>query len=106
MTNTQLIGLKIADGIMKFVFEVAQKKSPMLTEIAVIDNTKDQIIGNRDMVSLWAAVGEANPIKRCKELKAQNAVMKELLKQCRSKLEVAQDNNMVVNISLVLDTFE
>jgi len=95
---------KIVDSIMKFAVDVQQNGKPMMTKIATVDMSKEKIIGDFDIVSLWAAVGDANPIERIGHLKAQNTAMKDLLKACQDKL--TDDKDLSINIKLVLDTFE
>ena len=97
---------QIVESVMNMANEVQQHGKPMLTKIAAIDMSKDKEIGDFDIVSIWCGVGEANPIERSKHLKAQNSHMKELLISCRSKLSIGQDDDLIVNISIVLDTFE
>lgn len=97
---------KILQSLMDFAVQVQQHGKPMLTKIAVADMSKDKIIGNFDMVSIWAGVGGANPIERIKHLKAQNTALKELLTKCKSTLEIGGNNDLIINIKLVLDAFE
>ena len=91
---------------MDFAIQVQQHGKPMLTKIAIIDMSKEKIIGDFDMVSLWAGIGEANPIERGRQLKAQNEFMKDLLKKCDKKLDAEIDKDLLTDINLVLMTFE
>ncbi len=97
---------KIVKGVMDMAISVQQHGKPMLTKIAVVDMSADKIIGDFDMVSIWAGVGDANPIERGKHLKAQNVALKELLVKCKESLNFNDNKDLFVNISIVLDTFE
>lgn len=102
--SIHLAWYKILQNIMDFATQVQQQGKPMLTKIAVVDmNTGESTF---DIVSLWAGVGDANPIERSRHLKAQNQAMKDLLKVCKSNLEIGANNDLILNINLVLDTFE
>lgn len=101
-----LAWFKVVDEVMKMAVQVQQHGKPMLTKIAAIDIGGQGIIGNLDIVSIWAGVGEANPIERSKHLKAQNSALKILLEKCKEKPEVRTDEDLFMNICLVLDTFE
>lgn len=104
--NIHLALYKILQSIMDFAIQVQQHGKPMLTKIAVIDMSEDKIVGDFDMVSLWAGVGESNPIERGRQLKAQNEFMKNLLKKCDKKLDAEVDKDLLTDINLVLMTFE
>lgn len=104
--NIHLAWYKILQSIMDFAIQVQQHGKPMLTKIAVIDMSEEKIIGDFDMVSLWAGIGEANPIERGRQLKAQNEFMKDLLKKCNKKLDAEVDKDLLTDINLVLMTFE
>jgi hypothetical protein len=96
--------LPIVEKIFNFANKVNDKKQPMLTQIAVIDmTTKEKAF---DMVTLWAGVGDANPIQRVGHLRAQNTTMKETLKRCITAAAIAKDETLILDINLILDTFE
>lgn len=97
---------KVVENIMKMAVDVQQHKKPMLTKIAVMDLSKEKIIGDFDVVSIWAGVGESNPIERIKHLRAQNNAMKEVLKLCKGDLQIGGNNDLILNINIILDTFE
>ncbi len=97
---------KILDEIMKFAVSVQQSGKPMLTKIAVVDLSKDKIIGDFDIVDIWAGVGEANPIKRITELKNQISELKRLLNVCAEKIDKEENKDLLTNIFLVNKCFE
>lgn len=97
---------EVVKKVMDFAIDVQQQGKPMLTKIAAIDMSTDKVIGDINIVSLWAGVGEANPIERCRHLKRQNEHMKDLLSKCRGKIEIGSDDNLILNINIVLDVFE
>jgi hypothetical protein len=97
---------KIVQSVMDYAIQVQQHGKPMLTKIAVVDMSEEKIIGDFDMVSIWAGVGDANPIERGKHLKAQNTELKRLLQMCHGKIEVPGNEDLLLNVKLVLDTFE
>lgn len=95
---------KIVQSVMDLAVDVQQNGKPMLTKIAAVNmNTGEKYV---DIVSIWAAQGDANPIERIKHLKAQNDALKNLLIHCRSKLESPTNDDLLLNIKIVLDTFE
>ena len=104
--SIHLAWYKILKSIVDFATQVQQHGKPMLTKIAVVDLSQDKIIGDFDMVSLWAGVGDANPIERGRHLKYQNEFMKELLKKCTKSLDSEKDEDLLTDINLVLMTFE
>jgi len=109
MLNTASVHLawyKILKGIVDLAKQVQQHGKPMLTKIAVVDMSEEKIIGNFDVVSIWAGVGDANPIERGHHLKAQNTELKRLLEMCYQKIRVPGNENLLSNVRLVLDTFE
>ena len=97
---------KIVQHIMDFVVQVQKEGKPMLTKIGVVDMSKEKIIGDFDMVSIWAAVGDANPIDRIEHLKAQNNELKKLLKEASEKIDSDSNKGFITNVNLVLKTFE
>jgi hypothetical protein len=72
-------------GLMDFIKLVEKEQKPMYTQIALIDNRTNENMFS--LVSLWAGIGDANPIDRCKHLKAQNTELIRLLKLYQSDLE-------------------
>lgn len=97
---------KIVDSIMKFAVSVQRDGKPMLTKIALIDMSEGKTIGDRDMVSIWAGVGESNPIERLKHLKFQNEKLKDVLTKCSARLDPQESEDLLLNIKIILDTFE
>lgn len=104
--NIHYAWYKIVQHVMDFATQVQQNGKPMLTKIAVVDMSKQKIIGDFDLVSIWAGIGNANPIERCGHLKAQNTELKRLLQMCKEKIEVPGNEDLLLNVKIVLDTFE
>lgn len=69
--------MKITKDIFKFVETTHANQCPMVSEIALINCKDGTKIG--DFVSLWAGIGESNPIERVKHLRAQNMALKKML---------------------------
>lgn len=94
-------GLRYAEvlhGIGNFLTEVMNNKSPMLTQIC------DANLGGDAIVSLWASIGNHNPIERLRELKNQIAALKEFInKISQSDYSVTEIDR--VNIKLFNDFF-
>lgn len=105
-STIQLAWYKVLQSVIDFATQVHSEGKPMLTKIAVIDMSKDKILGDFDMVSLWAGVGSSNPIERSRQLKEQNKFMKDLLSKCSAKLDAEKDDDLISDIYLVLKTFE
>lgn len=103
-SRLNLAWFQIVEKVMTFATGVQQDGKPMLTKIAVIDMSKEKIIGDFDIVHIWAGSGDSNPIERISELRSQNKVLKELLKKCITS--VGHNDDLVLNINLVLDSFE
>lgn len=95
--------LKITADIFKFVETTHESQKPMVCNIAIV-NMKD---GTKysDFVSLWAGIGEANPIDRAKQLKNQTTELKRLLKIALQKGENMSDDEKK-EINYVLNVFE
>lgn len=107
LLNKSIIHLqwyKILQQIIDFVIETHKYQGPMLTKIAIIDMSKDKIMGDHDIVSLWAGVGDTNPIERNKQLKAQNLALKDLLK--KTIPYIGANNDLILNVNITLETFE
>lgn len=104
--NIHYAWYKILENIMNFAVDVQQHGKPMLTKIAAVDMTDENPKLNIDIVSIWAGVGDANPIERISHLKAQNNELKRLLEICRDKIEGTGNEDLLLNLKLALDTFE
>ena len=72
-----LLTLDAVSGLMKATIE---NKKPMGTRIALVDTKNGHGQYLTDFISLWAGLGDANPIERIRHLRAQNEEMKRLLK--------------------------
>jgi len=70
---------KALEATFKFVELTHKEQRPMVTKIVLV-NMKDGT-HYKDFVSLWAGIGEANPIDRCSHLKSQNEELKRLVKK-------------------------
>jgi hypothetical protein len=104
-TGTHTVALyKIQQAIWDFAKKVHEEKEPMLTRIAIMDFSTGEELG--DGISLWAGVGDANPIERCKQLRAQNSKMKQLLAKCTERIKEDTEDALLMDIILTLKTFE
>lgn len=69
--------LKVVLDILKFVEKTHESQKPMVCEIAMFNMKTGERYA--DFVSLWAGIGNSNPIDRAKQLKAQNIELTRLL---------------------------
>lgn len=60
--------------LFKFVETTHEAQKPMLTEIAILNMADGTKIS--DFVSIWAGIGDDNPVKRIAKLKLQNNELK------------------------------
>jgi hypothetical protein len=88
---------KVVGDIFKFVEKTQEEGRPMVTKI-VLANMGD---GTHlcDFVSLWAGVGETNPIERAKQLKAQNTELMRLLTIAKNG-NVSKENIELIDLTL------
>lgn len=84
---------KIVEDVFKFVELTHKFQKPMVTKIVNV-NMKDGTVVS-DFVSLWAGIGDANPIERAKQLKAQNVELKRLLTIAKEGNISAEDKNLM-----------
>ncbi len=84
---------KIVEDIFKFVELTHKSQKPMVTKIVNV-NMRDGMVVS-DFVSLWAGIGDANPIERAKQLKAQNVELKRLLTIAKEGNISADDKNLM-----------
>jgi hypothetical protein len=84
---------KVVEDIFKFVEKVHTEERPMVTKIVLLNMADGTKLG--DFVSLWAGIGEANPIERCSHLKAQNEELKRLLILAKSGTLSDEDKELV-----------
>jgi hypothetical protein len=68
---------KVVEDIFKFLETTHKEQKPMVTKIVLLNMAEGTKIG--DFVSLWAGIGDTNPIERARHLKAQNTELKRLL---------------------------
>ena len=100
--------LPIVKGLFEFCELAHKEQKPMYTKVVLLNMAdKDKVLGGKevlgDFVSLWAGVGDANPIERCKGLKAQNVELKRLLVLARNG-ELKEDD--MQHVDMVLKVFE
>lgn len=65
---------KVVYDLFKFVETTHEAKKPLVTEIAIFNMADGTKIS--DFVSIWAGIGDDNPVKRIAKLKLQNAELK------------------------------
>lgn len=92
---------KVVADIFKFVETTHKEQKPMVSKIVLLNMDKGEKIG--DFVSLWAGIGDANPIERCRHLKAQNIELKRLLQLSLDGNLTDKDKQL---IELTLKVFE
>ena len=105
-SNISKSWFEIVRNIVDFCTEANDNKRAIITKIAMIDFSKEKVIGDFDMVSLWAGIGDTSPIERCRHLKAQNDELKRLLTICKNKVEFTGNEVLLSNVNVVLATFE
>ena len=77
LISNNLTLFKIVEDIFKFVEKTHEAQHPMVTEIVLLNMANGAKIS--DFVSLWAGIGQCNPIQRASQLKAQNTELIRLL---------------------------
>lgn len=82
--------IQLTKGIIDFVVKVHEEQKPMtsglqLTCIANVDCSKDEKTTELDFVSLWAGIGNSNPIERLKQVVNQRDAYKTMLKKVLEK---------------------
>lgn len=98
--------MKLVNDIMEFATEANQRKRPMLTKICSINmSEKTNIIPkNFDIVSLWAGIGDANPIARLQNLRAQIEGLREILTEAQKAIPDNEENNtLLLNVKIIMD---
>jgi hypothetical protein len=90
--------LTMMTELINFVTRVSDECKPMLCKIALV-NTKD---GTKlcDFVSLWAGIGEANPIERIRALKAQNDEYQRQLKLISEKYPLSTEDKEMIETTI------
>jgi len=72
----QLSNMEVLTKLFALIMETASSHRHMTTKIAYIHPTE----GDKEIVSLWAGAGvAADPFKRIKELREENAELKRML---------------------------
>lgn len=93
--------LKVVADIFKFIETTYKEERPMICKIVVAD------IGDEnkytDFVSLWAGIGESNPIDRCSQLKYRQNSYHEYLKIASERELTDLEKN---EVKLMLKVFE
>ena len=89
---------KLVSDIFSFIEKVANEGKPMMCKIANIDTST----GEKDvLVSLWAGIGDVNPIDRLGVLKTQNVALQDLLKRVMEdgNIDESLKNNIMIAIT-------
>ena len=86
---------KVVEDIFKFVETTHKEQKPMVTKIVLLNMATGENWG--DFVSLWAGIGDTNPIERAKQLKAQNIELKRLL-------EIAKEGDLTAENKELIET--
>lgn len=68
---------ELVEDVFKFIETTHKEQKPMVSRISLLKMGTGENVS--DFVSLWAGIGESNPIERAKQLKAQNTELKKLL---------------------------
>mgnify|MGYP003495192409 CR=1 FL=1 len=89
--------LKVVEDTFKFVETTHKEQKPMVTKIVLVNMKDGSQYG--DFVSLWAGIGEANPIDRCCHLKSQNEELKRLLKISLDG-NISEEDKQLIELSL------
>lgn len=92
---------KVVEDIFKFVETTHKEQKPMVTKIVLLNMATGEKF--TDFVSLWAGIGDANPIERAKQLKAQNTELKRLLELAKNGNLTDEDKQL---IQLTLNVFD
>lgn len=88
---------KALEDTFKFVELTHKEQKPMVTKIVLVNMKDGAHFG--DFVSLWAGIGEANPIDRCSHLKSQNNELKRLLK-IASEGKISDEDKQLIELTL------
>ncbi len=92
---------KVVEDIFKFVETTHKEQRPMVTKIVLLNMADGTKMG--DFVSLWAGIGEENPIDRAKGLKAQTTELKRLL---QLSIDGELTNEDKKQVEMVLQIFD
>jgi hypothetical protein len=82
--------------LFDFLKETADSKVPMMTKLATV--TIDDMPGT-DVVNLWAAVGQDNPLDRIRVLKSQCDELKRLLELAIST-DLSEIEKREINVAI------
>ena len=88
---------KVVEDIFKFVETTHKEQKPMVTNIVLLNMGTGEKYG--DFVSIWAGIGDANPIERAKHLKAQNIELKRLLNLAKEG-NLSDDDKQLIELTL------
>lgn len=95
--------MKIVEDVMKFATAVQQDQQPMLTKICAINMEVEELPTELDIVSLWASVGDLNPLTRLGQLKDQIKLLRETLSKLQQQVPENEENkNLHLNIRIIL----
>lgn len=87
--------LKIVEDVFLFAKKAHEEGKPMLCRIAFVNMKDNSTVG--DFISLWAGIGDANPIERCRQLRAQRAAIEEVLKTMSTKYNFSDQDRKDVD---------
>lgn len=77
IARTKPGALKLTAIVLKFIETAHKEQRPIAQKIGVINMDTGEEVD--EFVTLWAGIGNASPIRRCTDLKAQNNELKRLL---------------------------
>lgn len=88
---------KLIAELFEFAKKTHEEQKPMVTRLTILKMNDDGKYP--DYVSLWAGVGEDNPIQRIEALKAQTEELKRLLSHTR-KGELSEGDKLLIDTVL------
>jgi hypothetical protein len=97
--------LKVTQGIFDFINEVHKTQKPMISGIelkciAIANCSENDKPIDLDLVSLWAGIGNSNPINRIKEVIAQRDVYKLMLRKCLDSQAISEMERTEIEITI------
>lgn len=97
--------LKVTQGLLDFIKEVHEEKRPMTSAIklkciAIANCSENDKPSDLDIVSLWAGIGNSNPINRIKEVISQRDVYKLMLLKCLDSGVISEMERTEIEITI------
>ena len=97
--------LKVTQGIFDFINEVHKNQKPMISGIelkciAIANCSENDKPIDLDIVSLWAGIGNSNPINRIKEVIAQRDAYKLMLRKCLDSGDISEMERTEIEITI------